>query len=127
MYKYLDLNTEYYNGLIESLGKEAIAEIIIDQVPVNFETYTKQIEEGIASGNIDSIRRAVHTLKSDFRHFIPVDHEFIKFIQDFENLAKEAGENNAETDFSAVYAKFKEMSEGPLDEIKKLGVEYKNA
>lgn len=127
MYKYLDLDTEYFIGLLESLGKETIAEIIIDQIPVNYTNYTKQIEEGIASGNLDVIRRAVHTLKSDFRHFIPVDHEFIRFLQDFEDRARDAHSNGTNTDFSMDFEKFKEMAAGPLEEIMKLGEEYKNA
>lgn len=126
MYKYLNLNTEYYLGLIESLGKESIAEIIIDQIPVNYENYTREIEQGIANGDYDVIRRAVHTLKSDFRHFIPVEDEFIKFIQRFEDRAKEAHENGTKEDFTADFAKFKEMAVGPLNEIVQLGEEYRN-
>jgi hypothetical protein len=108
------------------LGKESIAEIIIDQIPVNYENYTKEIEEGISSGNYDKIRRAVHTLKSDFRHFIPVDDEFIKFIQDFEDDARDAAENNSQPDFTQAFAKFQEMAQGPLNEIVQLGIEYRN-
>lgn len=134
MYKYLKLDTDYFQGLVESLGKAAICEIIIDQVPANFEKYTGQIEEGLAEKDYDKIRRAVHTVKSDFRHFIPVDHEFIRFIQDFEDRAaikqkevEEKGAVSEHTDFSADLERLRADAAEPLVEISQLGDEYRNA
>lgn len=134
MYEYLKLDTDYFQGLVESLGKAAICEIIIDQVPVNFEKYTRQIEEGLAENDYDKIRRAVHTVKSDFRHFIPVEHEFIKFIQNFEDRAaikqkeiEERGTVDEHKDFTADLERLKADAAEPLFEISQLGEEYRNA
>ncbi len=129
MYKYLKLDSEYFEGLVESLGKEAIAEIILNEIPLNYEKYTSEAKEAIANDNFAQLKLCVHTIKSDFRHFIPEDDPIIKFIQDFENRAKAKadGEQPSRDDFSADLQKLKELTAEPLEEILMLKNEYENA
>lgn len=132
MYKYLRLDTENYQGLLESLSKDQIREIIIEQVPVDFDLHIQKIEEGIAEKDYDKIRRGVHDIKANFRHFIPKESELIMFIQDFENRAgekqdeQENGTVEHHVDFTPDLNKLKEISKEPMEEIIQLGREYKN-
>ena len=88
---------------------------------------------GIKDKNYNAIKLAVHTIKSDLRHFINKDHTIIEFVQDFENrayaLAKEKKTNgyvNHEIDFTPDLEKLKEITSEPHKEIVRLGEEYKN-
>lgn len=132
MYNYINTESEYYQGLIESIGKKLILEIIITEIPKNFTKYTSQIQEGINEKDYAKIKLAVHTIKSDFRHFLGEDHPIIEFIQDFEDRAnvksnkKTAnGSEEVDTDFTEDLATLIEITTEPLEEIIELGEEYK--
>ncbi len=128
-YKYLKLDSEYYIGLLESLGKEAILEIILNEVPSNYQKYLEEATESIKTGNYSHLKLCVHTIKSDFRHFIPEEDPVIQFIQDFENRAKAIsdGGDPANSDFEADLEKLKELTAGPLEEIMMLKNEYEKS
>jgi hypothetical protein len=133
MYSYINTDSEYYQGLIDSIGKELILEIIINEVPKNFAKYTAQIEQGIREKDYAKIKIAIHTIKSDFRHFIGKDHPIIEFIQEFEDRANEKSEEMktngsvaVDIDFTDDLATLIEITTEPLEEILELGEEYKN-
>lgn len=132
MYQYVDTDTEYFKSL-EEFGKEMVIEIL-EMIPGNYEKYTTEIDQGLASKDYNAIQRGVHSIKSDFRHLINVQSPVIVFFQDFENRArakldeqKNTGEVKEAVDFTPDFEKMKQLAEPALAEIVAFTEDYKNS
>lgn len=123
MYKYINPKGKFITEYLELGGKELVYEVL-KLIPKDYKNRVINLERAIRENDYPAIQMEVHTIKANFRQIVEVDHEFMIFIQLFEDdsrILSEKSEKNIaitdEVDFSEYFKRFKKESDLVAEEI----------
>jgi Mg2+ and Co2+ transporter CorA len=123
MYKYINPKGKFIAEYLELGGKELVYEVL-KMIPKDYKARVVNLGRAIKEFDYPAIQMEVHTIKANFRQIVEVDHEFMIFIQKFEDdsriLSEKTEKNIAIThavDFSEYFKRFKKESDLVAQEI----------
>jgi Mg2+ and Co2+ transporter CorA len=123
MYKYINPKGKFITEYLELGGKELVYEVL-KMIPKDYQKRVIILEKAVNECDYPAIQMEVHTIKANFRQIVEVDHDFMIFVQNFEDesrILSEQVERNTEVfksiDFSEYYKRFKKESDLVAREI----------
>ena len=131
MYNYIKTDNPPLEELKE-VGMDLVIEIA-EMMPDQTEESINLIRGGLPNNDYSAIARGAHSIKSNLKLFMDEHSPAVEFSYDFETRATELKEELKENgivendfDFTPDLEKLIEITKKPLEEIKRLGEEYKN-
>lgn len=123
MYEYINPKGKFITEYLELGGKELVYEVL-KMIPKDYKKRVLILEKAVKEFDYPAIQMEVHTIKANFRQIVEVDHDFMIFVQNFEDesriLSEQAEKNIAipdAVDFLEYFNRFKKESDLLAGEI----------
>jgi len=123
MYKYINPKGKFIIEYLELGGRELVFDLL-KMIPEDYGNRIKILEKAVKEFDYPSIQMEVHTIKANFRQIVEIDHDFMVFIQRFEDesrIVAEKAETNepiqTDIDFSENFERFRRESDLVVEEI----------